>query len=231
MPNIHPILAHFTIALFVTAVVFDLIGYFTSNESLKAAGRWNLVFASISAITSVITGLAAANVLPHNDEVHRIMETHELIGMIVLGILILLVIWRIFVRGSFPAKFGWLFLAIGLIGISLVLTGGYLGGEMVYRHGLGVAPMMESFMSQHRHPGHEIDSTGQSAAGRRNADFICPMHPEVVSDEPGTCPKCGSPLVGTRDNSHEAMHEEPAAESTKTDSHIHIHEDGEAHTH
>ena len=21
--------------------------------------------------------------------------------------------------------------------------------------------------------------------------FTCPMHPEVVSDEPGRCPKCG----------------------------------------
>ncbi|OGC96074.1 MAG: hypothetical protein A2W25_08555 [candidate division Zixibacteria bacterium RBG_16_53_22] len=231
MPNTHPVLAHFTIALFVAAVVFDLIGYFTKNESLKTAGRWNLLLASISAISSVITGLSAARVLPHNKEVHRIMETHELIGLIVLGILILLVIWRIFVRGSFPAKFGWLFLTIGVIGISLVLTGGYLGGELVYRHGLGVAPMMESFMSEHSRSAHERDSVNQITGERDEVHFICPVHPEVVSDKPGLCPKCGAALIRTENDSLGEADEESPAESTEAESHIHIHKDGEAHSH
>ncbi|MBS1650629.1 MAG: hypothetical protein JSU07_01340 [Bacteroidetes bacterium] len=25
--------------------------------------------------------------------------------------------------------------------------------------------------------------------------YTCPMHPEVISDKPGTCPKCGMDLV------------------------------------
>jgi Cu+-exporting ATPase len=27
------------------------------------------------------------------------------------------------------------------------------------------------------------------------AQYTCPMHPEVVSDKPGNCPKCGMKLV------------------------------------
>ncbi len=27
------------------------------------------------------------------------------------------------------------------------------------------------------------------------AAWTCPMHPEVVAHEPGSCPKCGMPLV------------------------------------
>ncbi|HEY5700451.1 MAG TPA: multicopper oxidase domain-containing protein, partial [Acidimicrobiales bacterium] len=27
------------------------------------------------------------------------------------------------------------------------------------------------------------------------AGYVCPMHPEVTSDEPGTCPKCGMKLI------------------------------------
>ncbi|MEK7812320.1 MAG: heavy metal-binding domain-containing protein [Candidatus Desantisbacteria bacterium] len=28
-----------------------------------------------------------------------------------------------------------------------------------------------------------------------NAQYTCPMHPEVISDKPGNCPKCGMNLV------------------------------------
>ncbi len=32
--------------------------------------------------------------------------------------------------------------------------------------------------------------------------YICPMHPEVVSDKPGHCPKCGMNLVAENEISH-----------------------------
>ena len=30
-------------------------------------------------------------------------------------------------------------------------------------------------------------------------EYVCPMHPEVVSPEPGTCPKCGGMKLFTQD--------------------------------
>jgi multidrug efflux pump subunit AcrA (membrane-fusion protein) len=33
------------------------------------------------------------------------------------------------------------------------------------------------------------------AGGGGKTEYDCPMHPEVVSDQPGTCPKCGMDLV------------------------------------
>jgi len=32
-------------------------------------------------------------------------------------------------------------------------------------------------------------------AGATKQQYTCPMHPEVVKDEPGKCPKCGMALV------------------------------------
>lgn len=49
--------------------------------------------------------------------------------------------------------------------------------------------------------GHEAHSQHEPPAGgtEETADvYACPMHPEVTSSAPGTCPKCGMTLVKRR---------------------------------
>ena len=48
----------------------------------------------------------------------------------------------------------------------------------------------------------------EPAAGPKGAQYTCPMHPEIVRPGPGSCPKCGMPLVpmagtGEADDSEE----------------------------
>jgi hypothetical protein len=37
--------------------------------------------------------------------------------------------------------------------------------------------------------------------------YTCPMHPEVVQDHPGNCPKCGMTLVVKKDMQEKDMHQ------------------------
>ena len=45
---------------------------------------------------------------------------------------------------------------------------------------------------QHRHTGATQPRATAGASGTR---YTCSMHPEVVRDAPGNCPKCGMTLV------------------------------------
>jgi hypothetical protein len=59
----------------------------------------------------------------------------------------------------------------------------------------------------HEHAGHgaahDARASGDEAAGARAGEepagdavrYVCPMHPDVVAEQPGTCPRCGMALV------------------------------------
>jgi len=55
----HVVLIHFPIALFITAVAFDLIGQWTKQRGLAAAAYYNLLAAAISTLPVLVTGLLA----------------------------------------------------------------------------------------------------------------------------------------------------------------------------
>lgn len=44
-------------------------------------------------------------------------------------------------------------------------------------------------------PGKEKKSETKEVA---SVQYTCPMHPEVLSDKPGDCPKCGMALVAKK---------------------------------
>src|SRR5439155_1073012 len=43
----------------------------------------------------------------------------------------------------------------------------------------------------------EMDDIAAPAQGAGSVVYACPMHPEVISDQPGRCPKCGMKLLVT----------------------------------
>lgn len=63
----------------------------------------------------------------------------------------------------------------------------------------------------------EKNSERKYMPNRNNAEdgkqiYTCPMHPEVISDKPGNCPKCGMTLVKKNGDGH-AMHNEDEMKS------------------
>jgi hypothetical protein len=51
----------------------------------------------------------------------------------------------------------------------------------------------------HDHQQAATVSVGVLADAPKAQRYTCPMHPEVVSDRPGKCPKCGMNLEAVKD--------------------------------
>lgn len=58
----------------------------------------------------------------------------------------------------------------------------------------------------------EVNSTSPESTAR--ASYTCSMHPEVVSDKPGKCPKCEMDLIVKESSDVDDMHAD-------TTNHIH----------
>lgn len=140
LPNLHPAATHFPIALGITASLLLLVGKFRpANSELTATGRLLVSLAALSALFAVALGWQAFMTVDHDAAGHRVMIEHRNWAMAASAGLILVALWDILRQRKNQLAHALLLPAM------LALSGmlgyiGWLGGEMVYRHGIGVLP-------------------------------------------------------------------------------------------
>jgi uncharacterized membrane protein len=147
MIPIHPIVDHFTIALFTIAVLFEIFGWLIKNDTLKAVAWWNLFFATLAAIGSYTTGLLIAGVEPHPETARQAVQTHETLGTITMALIVVVFLWRTVVGENFMDRFKGIYLLVCFIGLAFLFFTGWHGGKLVYDHGVGVKPVIEEMLA------------------------------------------------------------------------------------
>ncbi|MGI8470556.1 MAG: DUF2231 domain-containing protein [Pyrinomonadaceae bacterium] len=140
MPPVHPAIVHFPIALVTLSVLADLFGYIFNSDSLRGAGWWSLLGAAIGGALAVVAGLYDMNREKIEHEAHERVHVHMKVGFVVLAVVAVLTLWRWWIYANNANAVSIVYLVVAFLVLGLTMFQGYLGDELVFADGAGVAP-------------------------------------------------------------------------------------------
>lgn len=132
----HVVLIHFPIALFISAVAFDLIGQRTKRRGLLEAAYYNLLGSALATIPVLATGILAWRFQLEGQELKGILLLHLVLAC-VSTLLIWFVWWLHFRARQRNVPVPGFRLAIELLAVSAVVVTGHLGGFLSGVNGPG----------------------------------------------------------------------------------------------
>lgn len=154
IPNWHPVFVHFTVALLAVAGLLYLIvilsGDWKYKQSALKVAEWNFWIGSAMTIVTALTGWYAYNTVAHDTPSHIAMTEHRNWALATLVVIAVLAIWTGRNRVS-GGKLSLPFAALIAIMLGLLGSTAWHGGEVVYRHGLGVMSLPKSTGDGHDH--------------------------------------------------------------------------------
>jgi uncharacterized membrane protein len=169
LPNWHPVLVHFSIALLSVSVVLFVVSYFVKDHSIKhryaLVAEWNFWIGAVITVVTVLAGWYAYNTVAHDTPSHAAMTTHRNWALGTFAWLVLLSVWLFVLRrrDQQPTRF---FIAGSVILLAGLAITGWHGSELVYRYGLGVLSTPAVERSEYDHNHSYNDHTDEPSQGR-----------------------------------------------------------------
>ena len=132
--------AHFPIALFTSYIIFEILWMIFQKDWLKNSSVLLLFLGLIFVVPSILSGEASAENFEKVSTLEELIEAHETFAKLTgITFLIALILKVILIRtGKFNLKTNLIVFAISLIGMFFLIQTGLKGGELVYKHGVGI---------------------------------------------------------------------------------------------
>ena len=139
---LHPALVHFPIAFLYGALILHAIQTWRPNWMCRVIGMWLLGLSAALSIFSALTGekeASRAGQVGYSTEILEIMNRHELMGNIVTwGSITIFLVWiYLFFKNMEDRRIDILALAFLTLLVGMVSFTAYLGGQLVWVHGVG----------------------------------------------------------------------------------------------
>jgi uncharacterized membrane protein len=133
----HPAVVHFPLALYPATLLFDLLAFTRNDGSVYTHGAFILIVAaSVGAVGAMITGFAQLPDIPLDSSVWKTAMLHMSVQMIAGSIFLVSLLLRLrHVDDVHPPVIA---VVCAVIGAGALFYGGWLGGHMVFSHGVSV---------------------------------------------------------------------------------------------
>jgi uncharacterized membrane protein len=132
----HVVLIHFPIALFISAVAFDLIAHWTKRRDFANTAYYNLLGAAISTVPALATGVLAWQLRLEGQKLRGILLLHLLLAC-VSSVMIWLLWWVHFCTRRRVEVLPRYRFVMEFIGVGMVALTGHLGGILSGINGPG----------------------------------------------------------------------------------------------
>jgi uncharacterized membrane protein len=200
--RLHALLNDLPSALLVAAVFFDLLGTIGRRPAMRQVGFWTLIFGAVGAVLGVLSGLQAEERIAHGGAVHEVMERHEQLAFITLGVFAVLALWRIFRESRMGSGERVASLVVSLVGVGVLIATGKQGGRLVFDHAAGISSEVLQTELRERGAGHSHDggeSHGHEEAGNAHGVPGAAVDSARAGhvDSPGTPPHNHAPRADT----------------------------------
>lgn len=132
----HTVIVDFTIALLLTSGICDLLAVVGRDRDFEIVARWCLLFGTVAAVLSVISGYASGSIAPEGT--HTAIAAHRNFGIVTAVLALSCAAWRLASGGMPPVRRVGLYWATTLATMTAVIVTAYWGGLLVFRLGVGV---------------------------------------------------------------------------------------------
>ena len=130
---LHPALVHFPLAFWIGSSVSDLIALETGQPAWWTVSHHAVAAGTIAAVLALLAGLLELWLRKLPREAVVWVVVHASLMTTALLCFMVSLAWRTAVPPPASA------VAVSLFGCAIVLAGGYCGGTLVYRFGVGVS--------------------------------------------------------------------------------------------
>ncbi|HEY9222436.1 MAG TPA: DUF2231 domain-containing protein [Lutibacter sp.] len=144
--HLHAIIIHFPIALLMIGFLSELLALFIKKDFLKNTAFYLLLLGALGAIAAYVSGNYAGDGIEEGP-LKIPVELHEQAALITLWLAIITALFSVLIYyfkiQNSKAKWAGILL-YALLAFSVARTG-YLGGQLVFSHGVGVELALPDF--------------------------------------------------------------------------------------